>query len=400
MGFIEFVLIVAAIMALNPAAMDLMLPALPDIAHSFGLANTNRTQLVLSVYMVGFGFAQFIVGPLSDRFGRRVTVLSGLSVYCLASVLATLAPSFELLLVARLLQGTGTAAARVIATSIVRDCYNGRRMASVISLAQMVFVTVPIIAPSLGQLLMMMRPDWQLLFFALLLFGLFVLVWCAVRLPETLSHHRRKSISFGDVLGNYRRIVSHRQTIGYTIAGGAVQGAILCYIFSAQQILSVHYELGRYFTLAFATVAFGFMTGGFLNSRFVERLGMRLISHAGLVGLCIVSALMLLGALLGYAPLWLYMAVAIATTFGVGVTFANFTALAMIPHGDIAGTASSLFGTLTILMGVVIGLIVGLSYDGTVMPMAIGIFLSAIGALVTVLITERGRLFLAPKRPA
>src|SRR5664279_5669074 len=160
MGFPEFVVMIASIMALNPLAMDMMLPALPDIGATFHIVLANRPQEVLSTFLLGFGVGQFVMGPLSDRFGRRPVLLGGMILYVIASVLAIAAPSFETILLARALQGLGTSATRVIATSIVRDCYAGRRMASVMSLVMMVFIAVPVIAPSFGQALMLLT-QWR-----------------------------------------------------------------------------------------------------------------------------------------------------------------------------------------------------------------------------------------------
>ena len=163
MGFPEFVIVIASIMALNPIAMDMMLPALPNIASAFHITVANRPQMVLSIFLVGFGVGQFVMGPLSDRFGRRPVLLGGMALYCIASLLAVAAPSFETLLLARALQGLGTSATRVIATAIVRDCYAGRRMASVVSLAMMVFIAVPVVAPSFGQAVLLLT-QWRGIF--------------------------------------------------------------------------------------------------------------------------------------------------------------------------------------------------------------------------------------------
>jgi DHA1 family bicyclomycin/chloramphenicol resistance-like MFS transporter len=399
MGFPEFVLVIASIMGLNPMALDIMLPALPEMAKTFGVAGLNHMQMVLSLYLLGFGIGQFLVGPLSDRYGRRLIVLTGLGIYCLASALSLVAPTFEAMVLLRLLQGFGTSATRVIATSMVRDCYTGRRMASVMSLAQMVFITVPIIAPSLGQVMLVAMHQWQALFVTLFLYGLVVLTWCGLRLPETLPPEQRKSIELRKVLGYYARAITTRQTIGYALAAGSIQGGMFSFIFSAQQLLGEYYQLGRYFTLVFAFVAFGFMSGGYANSRLVGRYGMRVISHTATVFFCAVSFGLLLLAVFGTVPLWLFMVVAICTTFSFGTSFANFTALAMEPQGEIAGTAASLFGSVTILMGALGGTIVGQAYDGTVRPMAIGYFCAGLGALLLILITERGRLFQPHNRP-
>ncbi len=240
MGFPEFVIVIASIMALNPLAMDMMLPALPNIGTAFHIAAANRPQMVLSIFLLGFGVGQFVMGPLSDRFGRRPILLGGMAVYCVASLLAIAAPSFETLLLARALQGVGTSATRVIATSIVRDCYAGRRMASVVSLATMVFIAVPVIAPSFGQAVMLLT-QWRGIFIVLMIYGVLALIWSAVRMPETLPVSERRSLKLGEVLGTFRQTITNRQTFGYALAAGGVQGVLFAYVFSSQQ--SVHRNL-------------------------------------------------------------------------------------------------------------------------------------------------------------
>src|SRR6201985_1405655 len=217
MGFPEFVAAIASIMALNPLAMDMMLPALPHIAAAFHITAANRPQAVLSTFLIGFGVGQFIMGPLSDRFGRRAVLIDGMALYCIASIVAVMAQSFETLLLARMLQGLGTSATRVIATSIVRDCYSGRRMASVMSLAMMVFISVPIIAPSFGQAVMLLA-QWRGIFIVLMLYGVLALIWSALRMPETLPVSERKSLAIRDVLDAFRQTVTNRQTLGYALA--------------------------------------------------------------------------------------------------------------------------------------------------------------------------------------
>jgi DHA1 family bicyclomycin/chloramphenicol resistance-like MFS transporter len=392
MKFAEFVAVIASIMALNPMAMDIMLPALPHIGAAFGIGDANRLQSVLSTFLLGFGVAQFAIGPLSDRFGRRPILLGGMAVYCVASVLALFAPSFETLLLARALQGIGTAATRVIAVSIVRDCYSGGRMASVVSLAMMVFIAVPVVAPSFGQALMLLT-EWRGIFAVLTLYGVLALLWSAWRMPETLPVAKRKSLAFRDVFFAYRQTVTHRQTLGYGLAAGALQGALFAYVFTSQQVFTEIYHLGSYFPLAFAAIAFGIAVAGFLNSRFVSRLGMRSISHGALLGFVAVGTVMLVAQLAGLLSLWLFIALSMLMMFSFGLMFSNFTALAMEPQGHIAGTASSLYGTLTTLLGIAIGSVIGQHYDGTLLPFAIGLFLSTLAAFGVVLVVEKGRLF-------
>jgi len=392
MGFPEFVVVIASIMALNPLAMDMMLPALPNIRAAFAIADPNHPQLVLSIFLIGFGVGQFLMGPLSDRFGRRPVLLGGMILYGVASLLAIAAPSFELLLLARALQGFGTSATRVIVTSIVRDCYAGRRMASVMSLAMMIFVAVPVVAPSFGQAVLLMT-EWRGIFVILMLYGVLTLIWSALRMPETLPEERRKSLALSEVLGAYWQTVTSRQTFGYALACGGVWGAMVSFVFSAQQVFTEIYGLGHYFPLAFAVAAIGVAIAGFVNSRIVGRLGMRVISHGALSVYAVVAAIMLAAEKLDALPLPLFLALAMLMMFAFGLMMANFTALAMEPHGNIAGTASSLYGSITTLLGIGIGMMIGQSYDGTLLPFSVGFFLCAMTALAVAALTEKGRLF-------
>jgi DHA1 family bicyclomycin/chloramphenicol resistance-like MFS transporter len=385
-------------MALNPLAMDMMLPALPDIASTFQITGANRPQAVLSTFLIGFGLGQFIMGPLSDRFGRRPVLVDGMALYCIASVLAITAQSFEMLLLARVLQGLGTSATRVIATSIVRDCYAGRRMASVMSLAMMVFIAVPVVAPSLGQAVMLLT-QWRGIFIVLTLYGALALTWSALRMPETLAPEARKSLALTDVWSAVRQTLTNRQTLGYALAAGIVQGALFAYVFISQQVFVDIYKLGRYFPLAFAGAAIGIAAAGFLNARFVGRVGMRVMSHGALVGFAVVAGITMAAVQWGTLPLGLFMPLAALMMFSFGLMIANFTALAMEPQGNIAGTASSLYGSITTLLGIGIGTTIGQDYNGTLLPFATGFFICALAALAIVALTEKGRLFVPSRQP-
>jgi MFS transporter, DHA1 family, multidrug resistance protein len=400
MGFYEFVVLIAAIMALNPLAMDMMLPALPEIGAAFRVTDANHLQTVLSTFLLGFGVGQFVIGPLSDRYGRRPVLIGGMILYGIASALTLIAPSFETLLLARALQGLSTAATRVIATSVVRDCYVGRRMASVMSLAQMIFISVPVLAPSLGQLVMFASHEWHSVFVVLLLFGVVILGWTALRLPETLDEDKRKSLALRDVLGYFRETLTNRQTLGYALAAGCLMGTMFAYVFSAQQVFTEIYRLGNRFPLAFAAIALGVAVAGFVNARIVGKLGMRVISHAALIGFMAASLIMIIAANLDMLVLPLYMLLATITMFTFGLMISNFTALAMEPLGHIAGTASSLYGSITTLIGIAFGSAIGQAYDGTMIPLTTGFFACTVIALAVVLVTERGKMFRPSKQVA
>lgn len=397
-GFPEFVALVACIMALNPIATDMMLPAMPDIRDAYAIAHPNHVQAVISVYLAGFGGGQFIMGPLSDRFGRRPILIGGMLLYSVAGLLSVVASSFEAMLLARVLQGVGSSAARVIATSIVRDCYSGRRMASVMSLAMMIFISVPVLAPSIGQAILLFA-EWRGIFVVLTAYGLLALLWCATRLPETLPPAGRKPLTVLSVFDAFRQTVTNRQTIGYALAAGGVQSVLFAYVFCSQQIFTEIYGLGDYFPLAFGTIAVGIAAAGLVNARIVGRFGMRVISHGALTGSVVIAALTLLAAWQDWLTFPVYMAFAIGTMFAFGLMFSNFTALAMEPQGHIAGTASSLFGSITTLLGSGVGAMIGQDFDGTMLPFTTSAFLCTIAAFFVVIVVERGRLFV-PHNPA
>jgi DHA1 family bicyclomycin/chloramphenicol resistance-like MFS transporter len=335
---------------------------------------------------------------LSDRFGRRPILIGGITLYCIASVLAVAAPSFETLLLARAMQGFATSATRVIATSVVRDCYAGRPMARVMSLTMMIFIAVPVLAPSFGQLVLLLT-QWRGVFVVLMLYGVVVLVWSAIRVPETLALSERKSLRITEVFGAFRQTVTNRQTLGYALAAGSLQGSLFAFVFCSQQIFVGIYQLGHYFPLAFACVAIGIALAGFLNSRLVGRLGMRVISHGALAGFVVVATVMLVAARLQMLPAPLFILLCSCMMFSYGFMFANFTALAMEPQGHIAGTASSFYGSITTLLGIGIGFVIGQCFDGTLLPFTASFLVCTLVALAIVLVVERGRLFKASRQP-
>lgn len=393
--FGEFVAMMAALMALTALSVDIMLPALPQIRADFGLANANEQQLVITAYVVGFALGQFFHGPLSDGFGRRTVLLLGLGAYALASFACLVAGSFEVLLLARLVQGLANAAPRVVAVAVVRDIYGGRRMAEVMSFVMMVFIIAPVIAPSLGGAFLFFG-TWHLIFAFLCAIGMLCLIWMAVRLPETRPRESRDSISVGWVAGAFGQAIANRQTLGYTVATGIVFGSLMGYINSAQQIFVDIYGLGRIFPVVFGACAAALAFASFVNSRLVGRLGMRRVSHAALLGFVASGVLhALLAATIG-VPIGLFVGLLSASLFCFGLMMPNFNALAMEPMGRIAGTASSFVGAVTTALGAGLGLWIGQGYDGTIVPLTLGFAGLGLGSLVVVLVTERGKLFRTP----
>ncbi|MBD7941632.1 multidrug effflux MFS transporter [Brevundimonas sp. Sa3CVA3] len=397
-GFAEFVCLIAVMMALNALAIDAMLPALPHIGEDLGVANENTRQWVITAYLLGFGVAQLFYGPLSDRFGRRPALFAGIGIYVVFSVLAAFAHTFDMLILSRVGMGIGAAATRVLAVSIVRDRYVGRTMARVMSLSFLVFLGVPIIAPAVGQLVMLVGP-WPWIFGVFALSGGAFLIWAVLRLPETLHPEDRMPIDMGRIAGAFRAALTSRQGMGYTLGMTLISGALFGFINSSQQIFFDVFKAPNLFPIVFALVAAGIAVASIINARLVEKLGSRLIAHAALLGFIGFSVLHAVIAWLGYESLWMFAAMQACKMFCFGFIAGNFGAMAMEPMGHIAGTASSAQGFISSIGGALLGFAIGQQFDGTTVPMTIGFALLGVAALVLVLAAEQGRLFKARHLP-
>jgi DHA1 family bicyclomycin/chloramphenicol resistance-like MFS transporter len=397
-GFPEFVALIAMMMALNALAIDAMLPALPAIGDALGVASENGRQWVITAYLLGFGVAQILYGPLADRFGRKPVLMIGLALYIVFSLLAAFSPTFELLIAARVGTGIGAAALRVLAVSIVRDRYSGRTMARVMSLSFLVFLGVPILAPALGQLILTVAP-WQWVFGVLAVGGTAFAIWAAIRLPETLHPEDRMPIQAGRIASAFRAALTNRRSIGYTLAITAISGALFGFINSSQQIFfDVFHEPGL-FTVLFGAVAGGIAVASLLNARLVERLGSRLISHTALLGFILMSAIHAAVAVSGHETIWTFAVLQALTMFCFGFIAGNFGSMAMEPMGHIAGTASSAQGFISTTGGATLGFVIGQQFNGSTVPMTTGFVLLGLTALVSVLFAERGHLFRARNLP-
>jgi len=392
MLFVEFVIVVAALMALNALAMDIMLPALPEIGQAFNIVNENDRQQVLIAYMIGFGVAQLFFGPVSDAFGRRKVLLGGLFLYSLASIGSLMANTLDHLLLARLVQGIGCAATRVVAVSLVRDSYSGRQMGKVMSLVMMIFIAVPIVAPSIGQVILLFA-DWHWIFSTLLFAGLVLFFWCYARLPETLSAENRQPLEVRAILNAYSKVITTRTSLGYMIALSFVFGGLFAFISMSQQIFVDIFDLGPWFPVVFACAAVSMAIASFTNSRLVEKLGMRQLSQIATIAFTLLGSVMLLLALFGLEMLWSTVLLSAGIMASFGFIGPNFNAMAMEPLGDIAGTASSVIGFATTLGGAILGFTMGQMFDGTTVPLALAYTLYGAGGFLAILFAERGKLF-------
>jgi MFS transporter, DHA1 family, multidrug resistance protein len=395
LSFGEFVALISVTMGLMSLSIDNLLPAFGAIQAYFAMPPGNEMQFIISAYMISFAIMQLFYGPLSDIIGRRPALMIGLGVYSVGAAMAIFASSFGLLLVARAIQGMGAAAIRVLVVAIVRDRYEGREMARVMSLIIMVFIIVPIFAPAIGSLFLWLG-GWRLIFISMLALAAVVVVWLTLRLPETLHPEYRFPFSIRRILDGAVQTVMTRAALGYASAMGLTMGILFGYLNSCQQIFQTEvYGLGPLFPIAFGAIACVLGVASFTNAQLVRRLGMRRLSHFGLCGFILVAALLLALALLfaGRPPLYLFGPGLAAGLFLMSLMMVNFNAMAMEPLGAIAGTASSVIGVYTSLSGALIGLAVGQAFDGTVIPLTAAFVLLGLLCLLVVLWTERGRLF-------
>ncbi len=394
MGKREFIALAAFLMAINSLAIDIMLPALQQIGSSLGVMNENHRQYVVTAYLIGFGSAQLIYGPLSDRFGRRMPLLIGITIYVISAFGIALIPSFAGLLALRFIQGLGSAATRVITVSIVRDVFGGRLMAEVMSLIMMVFMIVPVIAPGSGQIILLVS-TWHMIFVFIGAMATLVGLWMYFRLPETLKPENIRPLTIRSVAAGFKIVLTDRVALCYTLASTFLFGALFGFINSAQQIYNNIYGLGIYTPLAFGGVAAFMALSSFVNSQFVGRFGMRRLSHTALLGFVAITFCWLLVQLYGPSPMPfpLFMVFFALAMFQFGWIGSNFNSLAMEPLGHVAGTASSVLGFMSTVGGASIGACIGQFYNGTATPMVIGYFTVSLIGVVFVLIAEKGKLF-------
>ncbi len=392
----ELVSMMAGLMALNALAIDIMLPAMPAMGDALGVSDPNHRQYVITSYLVGLAVAQLFFGPASDRFGRKPPLVVSLVGYAVVGLGCVFAPSFWWLVAARALQGVFASGARVIALGIVRDAYRGRGMAEVMSLIMMVFMVVPILAPNIGQVVLYLGP-WPWIFAVLVAVGVAMAIWTALRLTESLPAVKRRPIDLKGLLGAYGQVLRTRATVGYTLATGMIFGGLMAFIGSAEQIFSEVFDRRAGFTLYFAGVAGTMMFAALLNSRLVKRFGMRKLSHLALLGFVLLNAA-------ETALLWsgaggqfiLFYGVLGSSFFCFSFIGANFNAIAMEPLGEIAGTAAAFLGFISTLIAAGLGAVIGQQFDGTIVPLVSGFAGVSLAALITVLVTERGRLLTEP----
>jgi DHA1 family bicyclomycin/chloramphenicol resistance-like MFS transporter len=355
-------------------SIDTMLPAIGTIAQELGAADPNSRQFIITTFFAGMTIGTLIYGPWSDAVGRKPAIGIGLTFYALGSLICLFSANFEMILIGRAIQGFGASAPRIVSIAMVRDGQGGAAMARVMSFVMMVFMVVPMLAPSIGTLVLLFA-SWRHIFVGLLAVGLAAGLWLWLRQEETLPREKRSPLAIGSLLSAAGEVLRNPVAMGYTLAAGFIFGSFIVYLGTSQQIFAEQYGQGAYFALWFALFAGGMAVAMMVNARLVMRLGMRKLSKLALrtfLALSIVFLAVSLTAFAGHPPLWMLAGFLLVTFFCSGLLFGNFNAIAMEPMGRIAGMAAAIIGSLSSLIAIVVGGYIGQLYDGTVIPLLAG----------------------------
>ena len=372
MGRREFIALISMLMALTALAIDMMLPAFGDIRAEFGLAaDSNSVALIVTVFFLGIGLGQLVWGPLADALGRKPILYAGLAVYIVAAIGGALSPSLEFLLVWRFVAGLGAAGVRVITMGAIRDRYKGDAMAKTLSYIMAVFILVPMLAPTLGSIVLIVG-DWRWVFAVFAIAGALLAAW-SLRLPESLPQERRIPLDVGKLVGAGRYVVSSRFTMGLTLAQTAIFGFFASYLATSQLIISDIYGLADWFPLIFGALALAYGAATLFNARLIDWFGLRRLLRYATTGLVLTSLLFAAIAFLfdGQPPLGFYLAAIVLILLMHAWSSPNLNSAAMLPMGRVAGTAAAVIGATTTLLGAAIGATIDARYDGSISPMAI-----------------------------
>lgn len=388
----EFVALTALITSLTALSIDAMLPALVDIGRDLGVKRANSNQLVVSLLFAGMVLGQVFYGPLSDQVGRKPAIYVGLSIFIIGCILSMLAKTLPVLLLGRVLQGLGTAGPRIVTTALIRDLYTGRSMAKVMSFVMTFFILVPIVAPFIGQGIMLIS-HWRAIFGVFLVLAVATTFWFAIRQKETLPVTQRIRFSWTKLTQILPDIFFNKVVLGYTITIGLVMGAFLGYLNSAQQILQVQYELGLRFPLIFAIFALAIGASSFTNGLLVTHYGAQKLTSWALISIAFFSLTSLIIALVldGKPPLFIFIIYMLLTFFGFGCLFGNLNAMAMEPIGHIAGYGAGIVGSISTAIALLLGIVIGQLYNDTILPLVGGFFVLSVAARLVMEWAERGR---------
>lgn len=371
----EFIVIMAMLMSITALSIDAMIPALGQISADLNVENPNSIQWVISSIFLGISFGVMIYGPFADSYGRKNVIYLGVFIFLIGTLIAVFATTLKIMLIGRAIQGFGSASCRVVTMAIIRDKYEGREMAQIMSLIMMVFILVPALAPLLGQGILIFA-TWQAIFWFILIFALVSVIWMHFRQRETLNPHIQRVFSIRLIISGAADVIKNRTSLGYTMASGIMFGAFVSYLNTAQQIMAVQYGLGLMFPIYFGILALAYGFSSYLNSKLLNTYSVQQVSRSSLILQVVISIgfigfSLIADGNLTFSAFFIYM---LLNFFCLGPLFGNFNSLALQPFGHMAGLATSVISAIQTLAAVVVGGIIGQMYDGTVLPIIAGYF--------------------------
>lgn len=368
----EFIALVTALMATTALGIDLMLPAFPDMRSEFGFpADSTRVTWVITTYFLGLAIGPWLYGPASDRFGRRRLLFAGLALYSVGSFVASISPTWPLVIASRFVWGLGAAGPRSLSLAMIRDRHEGDTMARLMSMIMAVFMLVPIVAPAVGAGLIALFP-WRAVFWFPSVMGLLLMLWTR-RAPETLDPARQRPFTWRSVGMAGKEVVTHRTTMSLTIAMTLLFAVMTTYLSGSEVILGDVFGYGNWFPLFFGAIAVLLALNSLNNARLVQRLGaVPLVRRLAIVGTGTASLLAVISFTGASHPnFWLFTAaLGLVIPVAQGLTpTCNTIAMTPVPH--VAGTASALISTVTTAGGALLGGIAADHFDGTVRPFSV-----------------------------
>ncbi|HYH90384.1 MAG TPA: Bcr/CflA family multidrug efflux MFS transporter [Solirubrobacteraceae bacterium] len=386
----RLVIVLGSVNAIGPLSIDMYLPAFPEITRALE-TSASSVQLTLTACVAGLALGQLVMGPLSDRLGRRLPLIAAMATYSVASLLCATASSVEMLIGLRFVQGLAGAGGLVISRAVVRDLYSGAAAVRLFSSLMLVTGLAPILAPLAGGQLLGLTP-WEGIFVTLSILSALIAVLAAVGLRETLPAERRSTSGLRRTVQTMASLLRDHSFLGYALASGLTFGALFAYISGSSFVLQRIYGMSpQLYSLAFAMNGLGLIAASQVNARVVERVGPTRLLRRG-IGCVVVSALMLLVVVsVGGLTVWAVLAPMFVIVSSLAFVLPNATALALADHASVAGTASALLGVIQFLVGAIAAPLVGVAGPDTAVPMGVVMALLALGALTALQVAGQRR---------
>lgn len=379
-GFIQFVILVALLMALVSVTINMLLPAFQDITQEFQLKNKNQIHLSISLLYFGLGTSQLVYGSLSDAIGRKKTVYIGLLLFLCGCTISLTSSSLLYLLIGQIIQGVGLGAPRVMTVAIVRDKYEGNEMAKAMSFIMLIYILMPTLSPILGKGILIVS-NWRILFAVFILMASIILFLFKYLMPETLTKKKRIKFSLEQIKSGTTETLKNKVSMGYILILGLYSGVFITYLNLSQPIFEIQYELGNKYPLYFASLALSIGLASYINGKLVLRLGMRLLIKTAVITSFVAATLYYITIYFEFTNLWLFVFFMFVQLFSYGVLIGNLNAMAMKPLGHIAGLGASIIGALSTLISVPISIFIGDFYIGKTTPIVIGFLIVGILSL-------------------